>query len=211
MDVGVEDARRLVESAVREIETARMVQGISRNVAAQRAGVSASRWGRLVRRELAAPSMDLLCRAARAVGLTPALSLYPSGERIRDRAQLALLDRFVQMLGSPLRLMREVPLPAAGDLRAWDGRISDGGATASIEGESKILDAQALSRRVSIKQRDDPGCGVVILVVNDTAHNRRILAEHREALRSQFPLDGAAIARAIRAGRIPPLSGIILV
>ena len=211
MDVGVEDARRLVESAVREIETARIVHGISRSAAARRAGVSPSRWGRLVRRELAAPPMELLCRAARAVGLTPALSLYPSGERIRDRAQLALLDRFVAMLGSPLRLRREVPLPAPGDLRAWDGRISDGGATASIEGESKILDAQALSRRISIKQRDDPGSGVVILVVNDTAHNRRVLAEHREALRSQFPLDGAAVARALRAGRIPPLSGIVLV
>ena len=50
----------------------------------------------------------------------------------------------------------------------------------------------------------------MILVVNQTAHNRRVLAEHREALRAQFPLDGAAIARALREGRIPPASGIIL-
>jgi hypothetical protein len=34
---------------------------------------------------------------------------------------------------------------------------------------------------------------------------------HRESLRAQFPLDGAAIARALRPGRVPPAGGIILV
>jgi hypothetical protein len=67
-----------------------------------------------------------------------------------------------------------------------------------------------VSRRVALKQRDDPACGVVILLVNRTARNRRVLAAHREALRQQFPLDGAAILRELRAGRIPKASGILL-
>jgi hypothetical protein len=209
-DLGGDDARRLTDLAAREIEGARVVQGVSHRVAAGRAGVSPSRWGRLVRRELREPTLDLICRAARSVGLNPSLLFYPSGERVRDRAQLPLLGRFERLLGSPLRMLREVGLPGAGDLRAWDGRISDGSATASIEGEAKILDVQAMQRRIALKQRDDPSCGVVILVVNRTAHNRRVLAEHREALRSQFPLDGAAIARSLRSGRVPPLSGIIV-
>ena len=50
----------------------------------------------------------------------------------------------------------------------------------------------------------------MILVLNRTAHNRRILADHREALRAQFPLDGAAVARELRRGRVPPQNGIIL-
>jgi hypothetical protein len=50
----------------------------------------------------------------------------------------------------------------------------------------------------------------VILVVNQTAHNRRILGVHREALRGQFPLDGGAIARALRSGTVPAAAGIIL-
>ena len=50
----------------------------------------------------------------------------------------------------------------------------------------------------------------MILVVNQTAHKRQVLAEHRETLRAQFPLDGMAIARALRSGRVPPASGIIL-
>jgi hypothetical protein len=52
--------------------------------------------------------------------------------------------------------------------------------------------------------------GVVILLVNDTAANRRVLAAHREALRARFPLDGRAILQALRAGRAPTASGIVV-
>jgi hypothetical protein len=41
-------------------------------------------------------------------------------------------------------------------------------------------------------------------------HNRQILAQHREALRAQFPLDGAAILRALRNGRVPVSGGIVV-
>ncbi len=152
--------------------------------------MSESAYARLERDDLDRPTLDRICRAARAVGLAPSLSFYPTGEPIRDAAQLALLARFEALLGPPLRMRREVPLPIHGDLRAWDGRITDGTRTASIEGESKLYDAQALARRIGLKSRDDPGAGVVILVVNQTAHNRRVLAAHREVLREQFPLDG---------------------
>jgi hypothetical protein len=50
----------------------------------------------------------------------------------------------------------------------------------------------------------------VILIVNRGRHSRAVINEHRESLRAQFPLDGAAIARALRAGRIQPASGIIM-
>lgn len=193
-----------------EVRAQRMTLGISQELAASRAGVSESAYARFERGELGRPTLDRLCRAARAVGLAPSLSFYPTGEPIRDAAQLALLSRFEALLGPPLRLRREVPLPIQMDLRAWDGRITDGRRTASIEGESKLHDIQAISRRLALKARDDPGAGVVILVVNQTAHNRRILAAHREALRSQFPLDGGAIARALRAGTVPAAAGIIL-
>lgn len=67
-----------------------------------------------------------------------------------------------------------------------------------------------VAREVGLPEvRDDPGTAVVILVVARSAHNRRVLAEHREALRQQFPLDGAAIARSLRHGLVPRESGII--
>jgi transcriptional regulator with XRE-family HTH domain len=209
-DVGAADGRRLVDYVGREIGVARRTQGISQRAAAARAGMSPSQWGRLERGVLERPSVDLVCRVARAVGLAPSLTLHPTGEPIRDAAQLALLARFEALLVPPLHLRREVPLPITGDLRAWDGRVTDGARNASVEAESRIYDAQALSRRIALKARDDPGTGIVILVVNQTAHNRRVLAEHRETLRAQFPLDGGAVARALRRGQIPPASGIIV-
>jgi hypothetical protein len=115
------------------------------------------------------------------------------------------------MLGSPLALRREVGLPMPGDRRAWDGRIVGGERPASVECEVRLHDVQAVTRRVELKARDDPGSGVIILVVARSAHNWRVLAEHREALRLQFPLDGPSIARELRAGRVPKASGIIVV
>ena len=209
-DLAAADARRLIDRALDEIETARLDLGMSHAVAAARAGVSRSAWGRLVRREIRHPSVELICRAARAVELKPSLGLYPTGERVRDRPQLGVIDRFAVYPAPPLTIDREVGLPIAGDPRAWDGRVHGNG-VASFDAEARLGDIQAVSRRIALKQRDDPDAGVVILVLNDTAHNRAVLREHREALRAQFPLDGAAIAKALRSGRVPPLGGIILV
>lgn len=209
-DLGAADARRLYALVGREVRKARRSHGLSLEAAGRRAGTSGTQVGRIERNDIERPSLDQLCRAARAVGLKPALQLYPEGAPIHDAAQLALLGRLEALLAPPLRLRREVPIPLPGDLRAWDGRIDDGSRVASVEGESRVDDAQDVERRIEAKRRDDPGAGVVILVVNRTAHNRRILGEHREALRAGFPLDGAAIARELRRGRVPSASGIIL-
>jgi transcriptional regulator with XRE-family HTH domain len=209
-DLGVADARRICAAIGRELADARHMAAMSQASAAVRAGTSQSQWGRLERGELRRPTFELVCRACRAVGLAPAFKAYPAGPLVRDAASLALMARFEVLPAPPLRMRREVPIPLAGDLRAWDARIEGREGNASIEAESRIHDAQALERRIALKVRDDPGAGVVILVVNDTAHNRRVLAEHREALRAQLPLDGSAIARALRAGRIPPASGIVM-
>jgi hypothetical protein len=47
---------------------------------------------------------------------------YPAGSPARDRAQLAVEDRLERILGTPLRTVREVPIPIEGDLRAWEAR-----------------------------------------------------------------------------------------
>jgi transcriptional regulator with XRE-family HTH domain len=209
-DLGATDARRLVAAAGREIRAARRTLGISQRASARRAGVSPSQFGRIERGEIRHPTLDQLCRAGRSVGLDPSFRYFAAAAPVQDAAQLAILARFESLLASPLRLRREVPLPIAGDQRAWDGRVAGDGAGASIEAESRLEDVQAVARRIELKARDDPGSGVVLLVLNRTAHNRRVLAEHREALRAQFPLDGAAIARALRSGHLPAASGIIL-
>jgi transcriptional regulator with XRE-family HTH domain len=209
-DRGAREARELWSAAMEEIRGTRTRLEMSLDVAARRARMSPAQLDRLELGRIGRPTFDQVCRAARAVGLRPWFRLYPQDERVRDLPQLKVLARFEELLAPPLRLAREVRLPIARDRRAWDGRITDGTRTASIEAESKLGDVQAVTRRIELKQRDDPDAGVVILLLNRTAHNRRVLAEHREAMRTQFPLDGAAILRELRRGRVPAAGGILL-
>lgn len=211
VDMGREDARRAVEEVARELRVARRSVGVSQAAAARRAGLSPSQYGRLERGEMRRATVDDLARAARAVGLRCSVRCYPSELRVQDTGQLAVLERFERLLAPTLRMRREVPLPLDRDLRAWDGRVTDGERSASIDAEARVGDLQALTRRTLLKQRDDPDAGVVILVLNRTAHNRAVLREHREALRADFPLDGATIAPHLRRGEVPPTGGIILV
>ncbi len=54
------------------------------------------------------------------------------------------------------------------------------------------------------------GTEVVILVLAETAHNRRVLPELLEALGPEFATPGRQILRALREGRPVPSSGVIL-
>jgi transcriptional regulator with XRE-family HTH domain len=202
--------RTIADAAMREIRHQRIQLGLSLHDAARRAGMSSSQLSRLELGMTRSPTLEQLGRAARAVGMRPWLKLYPTDEGVRDAPQLGILARFERILGAPLRLIREVGLALAGDRRAWDGRIDDGERRASIEAVARLDDVQELTRKLALKLRDDPDAGVVILVLARTAHNRRVLAAHREALRPLLPLDGAAIVRDLRRGRVPPAGGIVL-
>lgn len=210
-DTGADTARRIGRSAGTELRDARRALSLAQRVVARAAGMSASQLGRLERGETREPTVAQLCRVAAALGLAASVKFYPEGSPVRDAGQLALFGRFEKLLAVPLRMPREVSLPIHGDTRAWDAMIVGSGEAGFAEGEVRLGDLQALSRRIDLKLRDDPRGTIVILVVARTRHNQRVLGEHREALRAQFPLDGAAIARALRAGRLPPASGIIVV
>ncbi|MFN8631750.1 MAG: hypothetical protein U0838_15960 [Chloroflexota bacterium] len=88
--------------------------------------------------------------------------------------------------------------------------MTDGISSAFVDCEMRLGDVQVLLRRLDAKRRDDPRPGVLILVVRDSDHNRRVLADHREVLRSLLPLDATAILRALRCGRVPPANGVVL-
>jgi hypothetical protein len=172
--------------------------------------MSPSQLGRLERDELDGPTFEQVWRAASVVGLRGGAGLHPAGSPVRDRAHLALLDRFEQRLRPPLRLLREVPLPIQGDARAWDGMVEGDGAPFFVEGESHIRDAQAMERRLRLKLRDEPRGSVLIVVATRSTHHRHLLQDHRETMRDLLPLDGAPILRALAAGKRPPASGIVL-
>jgi transcriptional regulator with XRE-family HTH domain len=209
--LGLADARRVSSMLAAELRSTRIGAGISQATAARAAGMSRSQWGRLERGEDPHPDLVELCCAGRALGLQLGPKFYPVGAPVRDRPQLALLRRFEDLLGSPLRMRREVPLPIAGDLRAWDACIEGGAQPFFAEGESHADDAQGLERRIRLKQRDDPRASVIVLVLARSAHHRRFLTDYREVFRDLLPLDGPAVLRSIRQGRRPPASGIVVI
>jgi transcriptional regulator with XRE-family HTH domain len=210
VDDAAREARRVIRSLCGELRDARRAAGLSLADAARAAGLSRSQLSRLERDELLAPTFEQVWRAAVPLGLRLSAKLYPSGSPVRDRAHLALLARFEALLGDPLRMTREVPLPIPGDLRAWDAMVSGDGSRAFVEAESRVPDMQALERRLRIKLRDDGREAVLILLVQRSEANRLVLRDHREALRDLLPLDGAAVIAALRSGRCPPSSGLLV-
>jgi hypothetical protein len=171
--------------------------------------MSHAQFGRIERGELGGLTIDQAGRACAAVGLRLFVRAVPGGDPAQDAGQLALLERFRRQLPATVPMGTEVPLPIPGDLRAWDGFIRIGDVKIGVEAEARIRDAQAIDRRIALKQRDG-GVDIVILLVADSASNRRMLVLHREALRSSFPLDTRQVMTALRAGRPPSASGIVV-
>lgn len=198
-------ARQLGE----DLRAARLASGLSQATAGGAAGMTHTQFGRIERGEIGGLTFDQVSRAACAVGLKLAARLYTDGDAVRDAAQLRLLERFRLVLPLGTSWQTEVPLPIPGDRRAWDAVIGLRGRRAGCEAETRLTDIQALERRLALKARDGV-VDVLILVVADTAHNRAVLEQEREALRSLLPVDGRDVRNALRSGRLPRAGGLIV-
>jgi hypothetical protein len=209
LDRGRDQAERISRQAGAEIRLSRRGAGVSIRSAAGSVGMSESMFGRIERARLPRITVAQLAIASAAVGLRFAGRVYPDGDPVRDEAHTRLLQRFRDELPGRTPWRFEVPLPIAGDRRAWDAQCVLDRVTVAIEAEMKLYDLQALDRRIGLKRRDG-GLATVVLLVAETHANRRHLAEHREVLRPSFPLDSRAVLAAVRNGRAPAASGIVL-
>jgi hypothetical protein len=167
---------------------------------------------RFERGELGRVSIEELGAWFAVVGLDLGVRAYPAGDPIRDRAQLALLERFRARLHASIQWRTEVPLPIDRDLRAWDADIR--GAVprpwrCRVDAETRVADAQALERRLTLKARDDPE-GHLILLLAETRANRRALPWLRAGMRELLPLDARTILGAVARGVDPGGSGILI-
>jgi hypothetical protein len=198
---------RELAAANREARTA---AGTSQTVAGAAVGMSRSQVVRL--EDAANPNATLrqLNRMAAANGYKLVVRAYPDADPIRDVAHARLLERLRRRLVAPLVWRSEAPLPEPGDLRGWDSNVFRGTARVAVEAETRIRDGQALERRLALKLRDDPRIDIVILLVADTAANRRALPLIREQLRSMFPADGREVLAALTTGELPTRSGIVM-
>ncbi|HET7029072.1 MAG TPA: helix-turn-helix transcriptional regulator [Candidatus Limnocylindrales bacterium] len=142
------------------------------------------------------------------VGLDLAIRAFPAGDPVRDRAQLALLERFRAVLHPSLSWATEVPLPVAADLRAWDAVTGTGRWRAYIDAEMVLRDLQALDRRLTLKARDG-AADLVILVVADTTRNRSVLRGAPSAF-GQFSRRSRPVLAALRRGQRPPGHALLM-
>lgn len=144
------------------------------------------------------------------VGLQLSVNAFPVGAPMRDHAHAALLERFRALLSAALKWATEVPMPNAGDLRAWDARITGPDFRIGVEAETRVRDGQALERRIRAKQRDGMVDGV-ILILADTRANRQFLRERSASFTKLFPVAPRDVLTALAAGRRPPGNAVVLV
>jgi transcriptional regulator with XRE-family HTH domain len=202
-------AARIQASAVgQEVREARLAAGVSQSIVAEAAGTSRAEISRIERGRAPHAPLARLTTVAAVLGLDLSLRLYPAGLPIRDRGQVALLERLRHLIHPSLKWSTEVPLPIPGDVRAWDASISGSGWTMYVDAETRLRDIQALQRRTSIKQRDSSASRVLLLIA-DTRTNRAILARLGAPLLPDARRPRRLLAD-LRAGRDPGGSGVVL-
>lgn len=211
-DRGSRLARRILTTIGEELRTARLMSGLTLEQVGRSAGMSYTTVGRIERAQHRAVTIVQLARLGAVVGLDVWLRAYPGPDPVRDAAQLRLLERFRARLHPALTLRTEVPLPFAGDGRAWDGMVAafiDGsGEQLPAEIESRIHDVQAQMRRIQMKLRDS-GLGSAIVVVADTRLNRDALRAAETVLADMFPVPPRRALAALAAGRHPGGSALV--
>lgn len=205
---GARRARVLRHRLVQELITARQGAGLSIREVARRVGVSHSTVAKLEREEPGVMTIDLVAQCAAVLGLALAASLYPGGDPVRDRGQLALLGRLRSRIPNIPSWRVEVPMPIAGDLRSGDAVVTIAEGDILIEAETRLDDLQAIERKGAAKARD-LGAIRLVLLVADTRHNRRVIQDHPE-LKQRFPIDTRTCLARLAIGMDPGGDALVI-
>jgi transcriptional regulator with XRE-family HTH domain len=205
---GRRNASRVRQRLAEELRDARLAAGVSQRHVAGAAGSSQSHVSRVELAQAAGTLLDELACHCAALGLRLDLRTFPVGSPVRDAGQLRLIERLRAGVSAEFGWATEVLVGPPGDYRAWDVHLTGPG-TVGIDAETRLSDIQALQRRIESKARAS-GVDRVVLLVAGTHHNRRVLRDHRETLRSTVPADTAEVMAALRAGRLPARSGIVV-
>jgi transcriptional regulator with XRE-family HTH domain len=192
-----------------EIRAARMAAGVSQRAIARTLGWTQTGYWRF-ENDLVAGDIVKLSEAAAVCGLELTASIYRKGEPLRDRGQLKLIARFRAMLSAAWHVRIEAPFPTLGDLRSWDALIRLGSVyRVGVEAETRVRDIQEFVRR--IRQRElHGGVDEILVILSDSAHNRQIVGELRDALGERYATSPQTLRDALRGGTVLPGSGLIL-
>lgn len=209
-DRGTRLGRATLTRIGQELRDARLDRSLSVDAAATALNSSNAELSRIERALSPKVPFLTLARMAAVVGLDLSVRLFPGATPLRDAAQGELLSDFRATLHRSLRWATEVPLPIAGDQRAWDATASGPDWCFGIEAETLPRDAQALIRRLQLKLRDG-GLDGMLLVLRDTRRTREFMREAADELAGAFTVPGRRASELLAAGLEPDGSGVILV
>lgn len=228
----------LVTRVTKELRDARISAGLAQSEIADAVGLAASNVSRFEAQELDDVGVRRLSEIASVLGLELSVGLHPVGDPVRDKGQLALAARFKAMLSERWRVTSETLLPGQGELRAWDKLLRLVGESplvrespvvgespliresrvvgetrpylVGVDLETRIRDIQALVRRTRLRERDGK-VDAILLVVADSATNRRLVDELRGGLGDRYQTSPRDILRGLRSGERLVGSGVVLV
>ena len=218
IEVGMTRGRRLVVDLARELDAARRSSGLSYAALGRAVGLSGDQVARICRAESPDVSIVTLATLLAGVGLDLWARAFPGGLPVRDAAHFALLRRLKLRLAPSLAWNLEVPVVTsavagaqglANDRRAWDAVIRGDRWSIGVEAETRLGDVQALLRRLALKERDG-SVDFVLLLVNDTAHNRRVLSGDGFGMRTQYLGTTRRTLRSLGAGLKPETDSVVV-
>ncbi len=210
-DRGTRVGERLLRELGLECRDARLTLGMSQLQVAVLCRIARSTYTRIEAGQLSSLSVVLAARVASVLGLRLSARAFPEAE-LRDAPQAGRLLRLLGHVAPPLTYRTEVPLIATADrrdFRAWDAMIRGRGERTAVELETRLYDAQAQTRKIRLKLRDDPPEHLLV-VIADTRANRRTLGLYGDLFAGWPRLRTATVLATLRAGHHPP-TGLILI
>jgi transcriptional regulator with XRE-family HTH domain len=203
-------ARRLATDIGQEVGLARANHALTVRAAARLAGVSPETQRRV---EEGSPSVRLetACRVAGAIGLKVWARAFPVREpTLRDTGQLRIAEQLRSMAHSTYRVVIE---QALGNGRSIDTVFLGPTEIIALEIHRLVADLQAQYRAATAK-RDELAASHqrpvrLVLVLEDTRRNRRVVGEHGALIRSMLPGDSRDVLRSLRSGGPLGLDGLL--
>jgi transcriptional regulator with XRE-family HTH domain len=209
VDIGAARAREILARLPAEARNARLSSGLSQDDVAGTLEISRSQYSRIERGLSPDLSILMASRVFAVLGYQLAVNAYPDGDPMRDAAHAALLERLHVVCHRSLIWRTEVPLPIAGDLRAWDAVIRSESFRAGVEAETRFRDQQTLDRRLSLKERDGR-LDLLILLLLDSRANRQAVRAVGPWINERFPVPGVRAMELLAAGLSPGGNALIL-
>jgi hypothetical protein len=205
--------RELISTVLKELEQKRVEAAVSQELVASTLGTSQSAVARVLTNQRTDIGVIELSEIASVLGMELSVRLYPVGDPVRDKGQLALGRRFDARLATAWRVTNETLLPGPGDRRSWDKLLrlttSPTRHLVGVDLETRIRDIQALVRRTRERERDGQA-NAILLVLSDSATNRLLVDEFRHELGPDYETSPGRILAALSEGKSLPGSGVLL-